>query len=80
MRCSCCNKNLSDYESTLRHPVTNEFLDTCNKCLVDTGIKPVEQAFSDPLQFDVDDDPYESEIEYIQYEDFNDDPMFLDDN
>lgn len=33
MRCDCCNKNLSDYEATLRHAVTNEFINTCNKCL-----------------------------------------------
>lgn len=33
MRCSCCNRILSDYEATLRHAVTNEFMETCNKCL-----------------------------------------------
>lgn len=41
MRCYCCNRNLSDFESTMRHPETKEFLDTCRKCLKDTGIKPV---------------------------------------
>ena len=33
MRCSCCNRALNDYESTLRHAETKEFLDTCMKCL-----------------------------------------------
>lgn len=33
MRCTCCNKPLTDFESTRRHKVTNEFLDTCNWCL-----------------------------------------------
>jgi hypothetical protein len=33
MRCSCCNKNLSDYEATLRIVSTNSFADTCLKCL-----------------------------------------------
>lgn len=33
MKCSCCDRFLSDYESTLRHAVTMEFLDTCTKCL-----------------------------------------------
>lgn len=33
MRCSCCNRLLSDYESTVRHAVTRDFLDTCLKCL-----------------------------------------------
>ena len=42
MRCYCCNRNLSDYESTLRHPVTLEFLDTCVKCLKDIPIDPIE--------------------------------------
>lgn len=32
-RCQCCNKRLSDYELTLRHAMTNEFMDTCMDCL-----------------------------------------------
>ncbi len=32
MRCLCCNKALSDYESTRRHALTKEFLDLCNEC------------------------------------------------
>lgn len=38
MRCTACNKNLNDYESTLRHAETGAFLDTCTKCLDDLGI------------------------------------------
>lgn len=33
MRCECCNRLLSDYESTLRHAVSRDFLDTCLNCL-----------------------------------------------
>jgi hypothetical protein len=33
MKCICCNKSLSDYEATLRHAETREFLDTCAECL-----------------------------------------------
>jgi hypothetical protein len=33
MRCIACNKNLSDFEATRRHAITNEFLDTCTGCL-----------------------------------------------
>jgi uncharacterized metal-binding protein YceD (DUF177 family) len=33
VRCDCCNRLLSDYEATLRHAVTNEFINTCNRCL-----------------------------------------------
>jgi hypothetical protein len=41
MRCCCCNRNLSDYESTLKHPETKEYLDICRKCLVDIPVVPV---------------------------------------
>ena len=54
MRCSCCNKNLTDFESVLRHPVTMEFLDICSKCLKDIPINPVEPA---------------SEIDDVDYDD-----------
>ena len=33
MRCGCCNKRLSDYETTLKHAVTSAYLDTCLDCL-----------------------------------------------
>ena len=33
MRCGCCNKRLSDYETTLKHAVTGAYLDTCLDCL-----------------------------------------------
>jgi hypothetical protein len=35
MRCVCCNKLLSDYEATLKHGETGEYLDTCSSCLDD---------------------------------------------
>lgn len=41
MRCVCCNRNLNDYESTLRHAETGAFLDTCLKCLDGLGIPTV---------------------------------------
>lgn len=44
MRCQCCNRNLSDYESVLKHPVTLEYLDICTKCLEDIPITPIEPA------------------------------------
>lgn len=42
MRCQCCNRNLSDYESCLKHPTTGEYLDICTTCLQDIPIEPVE--------------------------------------
>jgi hypothetical protein len=35
MRCTSCNKNLNDSESTRRVASTGEFLDMCNKCYAD---------------------------------------------
>lgn len=32
MRCVCCDKNLSDFESTRKSVTTNEYIDMCNKC------------------------------------------------
>jgi hypothetical protein len=62
MRCQCCNSNLSDYESVLRHPETLEYLDICRKCLKDIPINPLVPAdlveTSDPDEFSFDDDMY----------------------
>lgn len=41
MRCTCCNRNLNDYESTLKSLVTGDFLDTCTKCLKGLNIEAV---------------------------------------
>lgn len=32
MRCYCCNRLLSDYESTRKSKATGDYLDMCNKC------------------------------------------------
>lgn len=32
MRCYCCNKLLSSFESTRKSATTGEYLDMCNKC------------------------------------------------
>lgn len=65
MKCSCCNRNLSDYESTLRHATDGTFLDICLKCLEGLNI-PVrgrkdldpssEESYEDP-PWDEDEDP-----------------------
>jgi hypothetical protein len=33
MRCICCNTALNDYESTVRHGITRDFLEMCSVCL-----------------------------------------------
>lgn len=40
MRCVCCDVNLSDGESILKHPETGQYLDMCCECLVSTQIVP----------------------------------------
>ncbi len=32
MRCYCCDKSLSDFESTRKSVTTGDYLDMCNKC------------------------------------------------
>lgn len=60
MRCICCDKMLSPYESTKRHALTNEFMDMCNRCMKDMPNVPVKDRRdlinSDDLDNEVDDD------------------------
>lgn len=55
MRCLCCNRNLSDLESTRRHADTGDFLDICNRCLRDIDIPYTERSdLTDVLEDDED--------------------------
>lgn len=60
MRCYSCNKNLNDYESTLRSAVSGEFLDMCKKCLSDLDISTLQNK-SNPDEFPPDDEDYDEE-------------------
>lgn len=51
MRCICCNRNLNDYESTLKKAETGEFLDTCLKCLEGLGINTVGRQDLSPFDY-----------------------------
>lgn len=33
MRCQCCNSALTDYELTIRHAITKQFVELCGTCL-----------------------------------------------
>lgn len=33
MRCQCCNTALNDYELTIRHAITKQFVELCGTCL-----------------------------------------------
>lgn len=38
MHCRCCDKLLSDFESTRKNADTGEYLDMCNKCFEESGL------------------------------------------
>jgi hypothetical protein len=67
MRCVCCNRNLSDYESTLRHAKTGEFLDTCRKCLADIPIPVKGRRDLNPTETMEDDD----QTSFVKLEDID---------
>ena len=58
MRCDCCNAALSDYESTLKHGITGEYMNTCMKCLQGLNIPTVGREDLNP--FEVDDDEFDA--------------------
>jgi hypothetical protein len=71
MRCQCCNANLSDYESVLKHPDTLEYLDTCKRCLRDIPVVPMEpNSYVDDTSYE--DDDYEDLHQYINEDNDND--------
>ena len=63
MRCYCCNRLLNDWESTLRHAETNEFLDTCNHCLSDLGVPYAGREDLAPYDLAEEEDPLHEEYE-----------------
>lgn len=71
MRCSCCNKRLSDYETTLKHAVTGAYLDTCLDCLSEIAHDvpmPVKARKDLIPNMDIDRDVDElTEVEYNRY-------------
>ena len=74
MRCYCCDKNLSDYESTLRSKSTGEYLDTCLKCLQGLEIEYVgNQSLKRKFEEDpgdLDEDNYEDKSDMSEYIDW----------
>lgn len=71
MRCFCCNKRLSDYETTLKHAVTGAYLDTCLDCLSEIAHDvpmPVKARKDLIPDMDIDRDVDElTEVEYNKY-------------
>lgn len=71
MRCSCCNKRLSDYETTLKHAETGSYLDTCLDCLSEIAHDvpmPVKARKDLIPDMDIDREVDElTEVEYNRY-------------
>jgi len=67
MRCQCCDKNLSDYESSLRSSVTGQYLDMCGTCISESDITPV--AYTRSVIADVQEDSEDCCIVYGESDD-----------
>lgn len=37
MKCELCNEGLTDFEATMRHAITKQFVNTCSQCLTAMG-------------------------------------------
>lgn len=60
MRCTCCDKNLNDFESTRKHAETGEYLDICNQCIAFIDIPTTTRSDLEPTeQIDMDDDEFD---------------------
>jgi len=58
MRCMACNANLTDFESTRKSTITNEYLDLCNHCFytIADDVSSLERADLEHEDGEVDDD------------------------
>lgn len=66
MRCGCCDKNLSDFESTRKSVTTGEYLDICNKCYATIKDDLISEERYD--LYDGDEDQLEDDIQEENYD------------
>lgn len=59
MKCSCCDRFLNDFESTLKHAEYEHYLDTCMSCLEDLNIPYLGRDDLNPFDVSGDEDWYE---------------------
>lgn len=82
MRCCTCDRVLSDYEATLKHANTQQYLDMCVKCLKGLSIPTQDRSDLLGAQQAVEGGGASEDADaYMHYdESFNDDmgPMFDD--
>jgi len=73
MRCVCCNRNLNDYESTLKGAKSKDYLDMCRTCLKDLDIEVLPNT-KEPDEEVIEDEHYwefpEVEINHVEWDDY----------
>ena len=63
MRCGCCNVILTPQESVRKFRESNEYTDTCTRCLRDIPVPTIEGAAYDEDMVDMlnDDDTFDND-------------------
>lgn len=63
MRCNCCNKILSDYESTRKFKNSGDYVDMCNECFrhIEEDVQVVERDDLDLDEYGIPDSDEENE-------------------
>lgn len=64
MRCDCCNRNLNDFESTLKSITTGDYTNMCRKCLKGLGIQTIGRSDLSPEE-DAPEDFDSQELNYL---------------
>lgn len=62
MRCQCCDKVLTDYESSIKGGLTNTYLNTCVSCLKSIDIPYVGNQYLESNEEDLDNAELERDI------------------
>lgn len=71
MKCELCNEGLTDFEATMRHAITKQFVNTCSQCLTAMGDVIPLQVRNDLLsEGDTGSGDWSEEDDYI--EDYDD--------
>ena len=66
MRCYCCDKILSDFESTRKSVVSGDYLGMCNKCYATISDDLISEERYD--LYDGDEDQLEDDIQEENYD------------
>lgn len=78
MRCVCCDRNLTDFESTRRHAETGDHLDMCNRCLKGLGIATIDRTdLAGTIPLPAEDEPIDEAVIALR-ELINHPPLFDD--